>query len=166
MFSSLKTYSISLDPELDPDPNLAKILYPDPNSIYLDPQHCYEEWEMLLKMMPTWIFSLRRSFKKILCPYIYYIFVPILDTAMKPPRMWKLTSSAHPTTSGKLLLKMFLKILISCGKFNIPPSVRRTTFFMFKQFSTLMIMIPRLIVVLCSLVQSFCLSTVDFYSSW
>ena len=26
---------------LDPDPNWAKILDPDPNSIYLDPQHCW-----------------------------------------------------------------------------------------------------------------------------
>ena len=27
------------DPDLDPDPNWAKILDPDPNSMYLDPQH-------------------------------------------------------------------------------------------------------------------------------
>ena len=27
-----------MDP--DPDPNWAKILDPDPNSMYLDPQHC------------------------------------------------------------------------------------------------------------------------------
>ena len=26
---------------LDPDPNWAKILDPDPNSMYLDPQHCF-----------------------------------------------------------------------------------------------------------------------------
>ena len=33
-----KIDSITLDPE--PDPNRAKILDPDPNSMYLDPQHC------------------------------------------------------------------------------------------------------------------------------
>ena len=39
---SFKNDSITLDPDLDPDPNRAKILYPDPNSMYsiwnLDPQ--------------------------------------------------------------------------------------------------------------------------------
>ena len=34
---SLKIDCITLDP--DPDPNWAKILDPDPNSMYLDPQH-------------------------------------------------------------------------------------------------------------------------------
>ena len=40
-------YSITLDPDqdldLDPDPypNWAKILDPDPNSMYLEPQHCF-----------------------------------------------------------------------------------------------------------------------------
>ena len=29
---------MALDP--DPEPNWAKILDPDPNSMYLDPQHC------------------------------------------------------------------------------------------------------------------------------
>ena len=32
--------TITLDP--DPDPNWAKILVPDPNSMHLDPQHCLE----------------------------------------------------------------------------------------------------------------------------
>ena len=33
-----KVDSIALDP--DPDQNWAKVLDPDPNSMYLDPQHC------------------------------------------------------------------------------------------------------------------------------
>ena len=28
---------------LDPDPNWAKILDPDPNSLYLDPRHCFSQ---------------------------------------------------------------------------------------------------------------------------
>ena len=36
---SFKIDSIILDPDLDPDPNCAKILDPDPNSKYLVPQH-------------------------------------------------------------------------------------------------------------------------------
>ena len=35
-----KIDSITLDPDRDPNPNWAKILDPDPNSMYLDPQHC------------------------------------------------------------------------------------------------------------------------------
>ena len=37
LISSFKNDSITMDP--DPDPNWAKILDPDPNSMYLDPQH-------------------------------------------------------------------------------------------------------------------------------
>ena len=39
---SFKIDCITLDPDpdLDPDPNWARILDPDPNSMYLDPQHC------------------------------------------------------------------------------------------------------------------------------
>ena len=32
-----------MDPDLDPDPNWAKILDSDPNSMYLDPQHCHRQ---------------------------------------------------------------------------------------------------------------------------
>ena len=35
---SFKIDSINLEP--DPDPNWAKIMDPDPNSMYLDPQNC------------------------------------------------------------------------------------------------------------------------------
>ena len=40
---SFKIDCIFLEPDLDPDPNWAKILDPDPNSMYLDPQHCLEQ---------------------------------------------------------------------------------------------------------------------------
>ena len=36
IFFFFKIYNITLDP----DPNWTKILYPDPTSMYLDPQHC------------------------------------------------------------------------------------------------------------------------------
>ena len=40
-FFLLKIYNITLDP----DPNRAKILDPDPNSMYLDSQHCLDLYQ-------------------------------------------------------------------------------------------------------------------------
>ena len=42
------------DPDLDPHPNWAKFLDPDPNSIYLDPQHWWLAW-LLTWQTPSWV---------------------------------------------------------------------------------------------------------------
>ena len=38
---------------MDPDPNWAKILYPDLNSMYLDPQHCIKYCNTGIKLAST-----------------------------------------------------------------------------------------------------------------
>ena len=41
--------TVTLNPDPNPDPNWAKILDPDPNSMYLDPQHwfCKTKFDVL-----------------------------------------------------------------------------------------------------------------------
>ena len=48
---SFKIDCITLDP--DSDPNWAKILDTDPNSMYLDPQHWLYEWISSLDLYET-----------------------------------------------------------------------------------------------------------------